>query len=203
VFNQMFGFTTPASIRRSRFLVHRTLYAAGTGQMLRPLRDLKVSAIWRIIHALRSSSNRGTKMSIDKPRVRHNDLLSEELEGQHVIYDATNQTVHGLNSTLSWVWSHCDGSRTVDDLIAVMQGETGLDDARSLVTSGLKQLAEANLLEPESVDLNALRTEASVVSRRAAVAAGVSIAVPVLSSMLAPTPAAAKSTEKPKDDKKK
>jgi len=141
-------------------------------------------------------------MSIYKPRVRHNDLLSEELEGQHVIYDATNQTVHGMNPTLSWVWSHCDGSRTVDDLIAAMQGETGLDDARSLVTSGLKQLAEANLLEPESVDLNALRTEARVVSRRAAVAAGVSIAVPVLSSMLAPTPAAAKSTEKPKDDKK-
>jgi len=142
-------------------------------------------------------------MPMYKPRVRHNDLLSEELEGQHVIYDAANQTVHGLNSTLSWVWSRCDGSRTVDDLITGMQGETGLDDTRSLVTSGLKQLAEANLLEPESVDLNALRTEASIVSRRAAVAAGVSIAVPVMSSMLAPTPAAAKSTaEKPKDGKK-
>ena len=143
-------------------------------------------------------------MPMHKPRVRHNDLLSEELEGQHVIYDAANQTVHGLNSTLSWVWRHCDGSRTVDDFITAMQDETGLDDTRSLVTSGLKQLAEANLLEPESVDLNALRTEASVVSRRAAVAAGVSIAVPVMSSMLAPTPAAAKSTaEKPKDGKKK
>lgn len=136
--------------------------------------------------------------------MRHNDLLSEQLEGQHVIYDAANQTVHGLNSTLSWVWSRCDGSRTVEDLIAAMQGETGLDDTRSLVTSGLKQLAEANLLEPESVDLNALRTESCVVSRRAAVAAGVSIAVPVMSSVLAPTPAAAKSAaEKPKDDKKK
>ena len=85
-------------------------------------RDLNVSAIRRIIHALRTSSNGGTKMPMYKPRVRHNDLLSEELEGQHVIYDAANQTVHGLNSTLSWVWSRCDGSRTVDDLITGMQG---------------------------------------------------------------------------------
>ena len=143
-------------------------------------------------------------MPIYKPRVRHNDLFSEEVQGQHVIYDIANHTVHGLNATLSWVWSHCDGSRTVDDLIAAMQGETENDDTRSLVTSGLKQLAEANLLEPESVDLNALRAEPSIVSRREAVVAGVSIAVPVMTSMLAPTPAAAKSpTEKPKDDKKK
>jgi hypothetical protein len=138
------------------------------------------------------------------PRVRQSDVLSEEVNGQYVIYDNRNQTIHALNPTLSWVWRHCDGSRTVDDFITAMQDETGLDDTRSLVTSGLKQLTETNLLEPESVDLNALRTEASVVSRRAAVAAGVSIAVPAMTSMLAPTPAVAKSdTAKDKDGKKK
>lgn len=142
-------------------------------------------------------------MQTDKPRVRQRDFFSEEIHGERVIYDDSNKKVHRLNPTMSWVWSHCDGSRTLDDLIAAMQGETGNDDSRGLITSGLKQLGDANLLEPESVDLNALRTEASIVSRRAAVAAGVSIAVPVMSSMLAPTPAAAKSTaEKPKDGKK-
>jgi hypothetical protein len=74
-----------------------------------------------------------------------------------------------------------------------MQGETGNDDARGLITSGLKELGDANLLDPESVDLNALMTEPRTVSRRAAVAAGVSIAAPAITSMLAPTPAAAKS----------
>jgi hypothetical protein len=132
-------------------------------------------------------------MQTDKPRVRQSDLFSEEIHGERVIYDESNQKVHRLNSTMSWVWSHCDGSRTLDDLIAAMQGETGNEEARGLITSGLKQLAEANLLETESVDLNALMTEPGTVSRRAAVAAGVSIAVPAMTSLLAPMPAAAKS----------
>ena len=93
-------------------------------------------------------------MQTDKPRVRQSDLFSEEIHGERVIYDDSNKKVHRLNPTMSWVWSHCDGSRTLDDLIAAMQGETGNDDARGLITSGLKQLGDANLLEPESVDLN-------------------------------------------------
>jgi hypothetical protein len=82
------------------------------------------------------------------PRVRQSDVLSEEVNGQYVIYDNRNQTIHALNPMMTWVWRHCDGSRTLDDLIAAMQGETGNNDARGLITSGLKQLGEANLLEP-------------------------------------------------------
>jgi hypothetical protein len=134
-------------------------------------------------------------MQTDKPQVRQSDLFSEEIHGERVIYDDSNKKVHRLNPTMSWVWSHCDGSRTLDDLIAAMQmqGETGNDDARGLITSGLKQLGDANLLEPESVDLNALMAAPTTVGRRAAVAAGLSIAVPMMTSIIAPTPAAAKS----------
>ena len=116
-------------------------------------------------------------MQTDKPRVRQSDLLSEEMHGERVIYDNRNKKVHHLNPTMSWVWSHCDGSRTIDELIAALQSDTGCDDARGLITSGLKQLAEANLLEPGSVDLTALGVQRSTVSRRAAVIAGISIAV--------------------------
>jgi hypothetical protein len=143
-------------------------------------------------------------MQISNPRVRHSNLWAEELNEQYVIYDTHNQTVHGLNRTMSWLWSHCDGSRTLDDLIAAMQRDTGDDNAHSLITVGLKQLAEANLLEPESVDLNAVMAEPSTVGRRAAVAAGLSIAVPMMTSIIAPTPASAKSeSAKVTDGKKK
>jgi hypothetical protein len=143
-------------------------------------------------------------MQISNPRVRHSNLWAEELNEQYVIYDTHSQTVHGLNRTMSWLWSHCDGSRTLDDLIAAMQRDTGDDNARSLITVGLKQLAEANLLEPGSVDLNAVMAEPSTVGRRAAVAAGLSIAVPMMTSIIAPTPAAAKSeSAKVTDGKKK
>lgn len=146
-------------------------------------------------------------MQTDKPCVRQSDLLSEEIHGERVIYDNRNKKVHHLNPTMSWVWSHCDGSRTVNELITAMQRDTGGDDARGLLSSGLQQLAEANLLEPGSVDLIALGVQRRTVSRRAAVTAGVSIAVPIMTSILAPTPAAAKSHpdkdgKKDKKDKK-
>jgi hypothetical protein len=86
-------------------------------------------------------------------------------------------------------------------LIAALHSDTRCDDARDLIASGLKQLAAANLLEPGSVDLTTLENERSTVSRRAAVVAGISMAVPIMTSILAPTPAAAKSHPE-KDGKK-
>ena len=101
-------------------------------------------------------------MQIYKPRVRQSDLISEEIQEERVIYDNRNKKVHHLNPTMSWVWSHCDGSRTIDELTVAMQSATGSDDARGLIASGLAQLAEANLLEPGSVDLTALEGERSM-----------------------------------------
>ena len=141
-------------------------------------------------------------METDKPRVRQSGLLSEDMHGERVIYDNGNKKVHHLNPTMTWVWEHCDGSRTIDELVAALHSDTGCDDARGLITSGLKQLAEANLLERGSVDRTALESERNTVSRRAAVIAGVSIAGPIMTSILAPTPASAKS-HPDKDDKKK
>jgi hypothetical protein len=140
-------------------------------------------------------------MQTDKPRARQSNLFSEEIHGECVIYDNRNKKAHHLNPTMSWVWSHCDGSRTIDELVAALHSDTGCDDARSLITSGLRQLMEANLLEPESVDRTALGVQRSTVSRRTAVVTGVSIAVPMMTSILAPTPAAAKSHPE-KDGKK-
>jgi hypothetical protein len=132
-------------------------------------------------------------MQTDKPRVRQSGLLSEDMHGERVIYDNGNKKIHHLNPTMTWIRDHCDGSRTIDELIAALQTDTGCDDARGLITSGLKQLAEVNLLEPGSVDRTALEVQQSTVSRRAAVIAGISIAGPIMTSILAPTPAAAKS----------
>jgi hypothetical protein len=139
-------------------------------------------------------------MQTNKPRVRQIDLLSEELQGERVVYDNSNNKVHRMNATMSWLWNRCDGSRTIDDLISAMQSDTGHGDARDLIIEGLHQLADANLLEPGSVDLNTLGSARNMVSRRVAVAAGVSIAVPILTSILAPTPASAKS--QPEKDNK-
>jgi hypothetical protein len=131
-------------------------------------------------------------MQTSKPRVRA-DILSDALQEECVLYDNDNKKVHLLNAAMCWLWSHCDGTRTVDDLIADIANDMGEGNAHHVIMSGLSQLADAELLEPGSFDTNALGGQYGAVSRRAAVAAGVSIALPVMSSILAPTPAAAKS----------
>jgi hypothetical protein len=127
-----------------------------------------------------------------KPKTRQDNVIAEEIQGECVIYDSNNKKAHHLNSTLSWIWKHSDGTRTIDDLATAMRPDMGYDDAPRIIASGLKQLADANLLEAESVDLNVIAPVDSTVSRRA-VMAGAAIAAPMISSILAPTPAAAKS----------
>jgi hypothetical protein len=127
-----------------------------------------------------------------KPRTRTDNVIAEDILGECVIYDGSTKKAHQLNSTLSWIWKHCDGTRTVDDLATAMQRDLGYDGTKNVVASGLRQLADAKLLEPASVDLSFAATTDSTVSRRS-VMAGAAIVAPMISSILAPTPAAAKS----------
>ena len=146
---------------------------------------------------------------MQKPKIRVDNVLAEELQGECVVYDNSSKKAHHLNSTLSWVWRHCDGTRTVGDLATSMQRDLGGEDASAVLVTGLRQLAEANLLEPKSFDPNYFVREGPAVSRRSVIA-GATIVAPVISSILAPTPAAAKSKpekapkvkgKKPKNEK--
>ena len=124
---------------------------------------------------------------MNKPRTRTDNVVAEEILGQCVIYDGSTKKAHQLNSTLSWVWKHCDGTRTVDHLAIAMQHDLGYDSAKGVVASGLQQLADAKLLEPESMDLRFAATADSTVSRRT-VMAGAAIIAPVIISILALRP---------------
>lgn len=140
-----------------------------------------------------------------KPKALHNGVIAEDLGTECVVYDKSRKKAHLLNPTLSWIWRHCDGSRTVDDLARQLSQETGSDDAGRILIAGLKQLANAHLLESE---LDESHLTAPAMSRRAMVA-GASVVAPMITSILAPTPAAARSkpdkvdnqTKKDKDNK--
>jgi hypothetical protein len=88
-------------------------------------------------------------MQTNKPRVRQIDLLSEELQGERVVYDNSSNKVHRMNATMSWLWNGCDGSRTIDDLISVMQSDTGHGDARDLIIGGLHNLLTPTCSNPD------------------------------------------------------
>jgi len=85
-----------------------------------------------------------------KPRSFTNDLVTVATYDERILYDSRNGRAHHLNSTLTWIWQRCDGSRTAEELVATIQQETGAADTAGLISRGLLLLASANLLEPNS-----------------------------------------------------
>ena len=52
-----------------------------------------------------------------RPKVRQ-DLAAVELDGEAVLYDESNASLHHLNATATIVFSFCDGSSTVKEMSA-------------------------------------------------------------------------------------
>jgi len=132
-----------------------------------------------------------------QPRARKDQLISEEVAGECVVYDSRQKKAHHLNSTLTWVWSRCDGTMSIDAMAAAFERQFDVKNGRDILLPGLKQLADCQLLE-NPLDLSDIAAdENNGISRRAMVAGG-SILMPAVISMVAPTPAAAKSSKDPK-----
>jgi hypothetical protein len=133
-----------------------------------------------------------------RPLVRTNQLVCEDVSEECVIYDAREKRAHHLNSTSTWIWRRCDGNTTIEALADSLAQEFNVTDGLPVLVTGLEQLETRELLD-NPVDFNLLAVEQAAISRRAVVAGG-SVLMPLVVSILAPTPAAAKSKEK---DKKK
>ena len=97
------------------------------------------------------------------------------------------------------VWTSCDGATSIELLADAFERKFNVNNGLDVLLSGLKQLEACQLLETP-IDLPDIAAAGRTVSRRAVVAGG-SVLMPAVISMLAPTPAAAKS-KKDKDDKK-
>jgi len=131
-----------------------------------------------------------------QPRARKDQLISEEVAGECVVYDSRQKKAHHLNSTLTWVWSRCDGATSIDAMAAAFERQFDIKNGRDILLPGLKQLADCQLLE-NPLDIPYTAADENGISRRAMVAGG-SVLMPAVISMVAPTPAAAQSDKKPK-----
>jgi hypothetical protein len=114
----------------------------------------------------------------------------ETLHGELCIYEWTTKTVHALNPAAARVWEMCDGNTTVDDMTAAVRRDLDAPGARAIVEHALTQFDRAGLLEPGT-----LAGVEPQVSRRALLRRiGVAAAIPVVTSIVAPTPLAAQSS---------
>ena len=126
------------------------------------------------------------------PRARTEGLVIQELPDEVLVYDRDRDKAHCLNQTAALVWKYCDGKTTVPSMVKRLESDLRTESVdEKVVWFALGQLSKDHLLEEESFIPPTLmsgltRREMVRVLGLAAV-----VAVPVVTSIVAPTPAQA------------
>jgi len=123
-----------------------------------------------------------------KPRARTADLTTSSPGDEVVVYDRTNDRVHRLNRSAALVWRACDGERDVAAIGRLVGDELGVDEGETVARLALERLGRVNLLETAAE--TGLTTRREAILRLGAAAA---IALPIVTSILAPRADAASS----------
>lgn len=125
------------------------------------------------------------------PRARKSGLIVKEVDGEILIYDRERNKAHCLNPTAAKIWKHCDGETTLSDACKALARDLNTPVEASLVEYAVEQFSTDNLLEAESA-MPAFMIPG--LNRRQMVRTlglGAIVAVPLVTSILAPTPAQA------------
>ena len=69
------------------------------------------------------------------------DLLTNETEGELVLFDAADEVVHILNPTARLVWDLCDAQHTPDDMAQVLRAHFAIPLDRDVLADVEETLA--------------------------------------------------------------
>ena len=128
-------------------------------------------------------------VSPTKPRARHEGLIVQALPDEILIYDLDRDLAHCLNQSASLVWNYCDGRNTTKQIARSVSGDLDHPIDEKFVWLALDQLGRNHLLAG-----GPLSSPISGMGRREvmkALAVSAAVAVPLVASIVAPTPAQA------------
>lgn len=131
------------------------------------------------------------------PQARQDRLVVQDLGDEVVIYDEQRDHVHRLNRSAALVWRHCDGQTTISDLAGILQDALAAPVTEDMVWLALDRLEKEHLLQGRLVrptDAEQGQLTRRQVLRKAALVGGATLLIPVVQSVIAPTPAMAMST---------
>jgi hypothetical protein len=123
------------------------------------------------------------------PEARVDALLTEQVGGETVVYDSEHKQAHCLNPLASAIFSSCDGRTSIDELAELAAEELGEPVSTEQVSNVLAQLEERELLDVPRLRGNGISRRDLM--RKTAVAGAAALSVPVITTIIAPTPAAA------------
>jgi hypothetical protein len=124
------------------------------------------------------------------PRKREHQLVIDELPDEVLVYDLDRHKAHCLNQTAALVWQHCDGKSAASQIARRLTKQLRAPFNEDLVWLALRQLEKLHLLE-QSISLP---PEFLGMSRRQMIrnlSLAAAVAVPVVTSIVAPTAAEA------------
>ena len=125
-----------------------------------------------------------------KPIARKQGLVIQELPDEVLVYDLDRDRAHCLNNTAAFVWQRCDGKNTTAQIARTLGQQFDCAVDEKIVWLALDQLGRNHLLDlqpPPPPSLMGMNRRAMV---RALGLAAI-VAVPVVTSIVAPTPAQA------------
>jgi hypothetical protein len=126
------------------------------------------------------------------PISRHDDIVTENLGAETIVYDKASHRAHSLNQTVALVWASANGERSVDQIAEALHRDLGIPADRDVVLMALEELSQAELLEKPAETASNLMTRRQLARKLAMVGASAAV-VPLVATVLAPTPAMASS----------
>ena len=120
------------------------------------------------------------------PQLRERGLVVDDLPDEVLVYDLDRHQAHCLNRTAALVWRSCDGNSTPGEIARRLTTELDAPFTEDFVLLALSQLESQHLLEqaPRMPAQFAVLSRRQMVRRLGLAAA---IAVPVVTSIVAPT----------------
>lgn len=117
------------------------------------------------------------------PKARTDNLVIRELDDETLVYDTDRDEAHCLNRTAALVWKECDGKNTAAQAARALKKELDAPVDADLIWLAVKQLQKFHLVDVSG--------KSPAVSRRDLVLkyAPAALALPVIMSISAPTPA--------------
>jgi hypothetical protein len=120
------------------------------------------------------------------PKFRQNGIVSQDTENELLIYDLETNQAFCLNETSALVFGMCDGTKSISEMSRSLSTKLDSNISEDFVWLALDQLKNNNLLEPDQE----LVPGFGGLDRRQVikqVALGTMVALPFISSVIAPT----------------
>ena len=126
------------------------------------------------------------------PKAKSDDLVVQESGKDLLIYDVSENRAICLNKTCVLIWEKCDGTRSPLDIQKELQEQIGVEIKEDLVWFGLEQLDREGLLlgDDRISEVHNSISRREMIRRIGLTSA---IALPIVSSLVAPSAALAQS----------